>query len=325
MNAFVVRASDQITGGALAALDMGGDDDAMDHNDDDQLNKEILISVSKQGDENFWPASRVYMVPDRWELSNERFGSALVRQAPDCVGAACDKLAMQAFLESLEGVPMRPCALHAAHAFVQSLFHALTHPTPCITVQADGGVKKTILVKGEGWEKPETGDMVRGGHAADAEAGCRQHAGCARVTQRACWATVLCSHRQCRRSLAQWPALLRPHARMPVKSTVGWPYLQCTTWAPWRVTAPSLTPHATVTSPSPSPWGRVSEAHNLLAAGCLQHPPSSGCPLCQAAGGNPAHAVCAALPGLPTPAHSGSGCTLLAHWQQPAHALSHPP
>mmetsp|Transcript_11683 Transcript_11683/g.28662 ORF Transcript_11683/g.28662 Transcript_11683/m.28662 type:complete len:590 (-) Transcript_11683:389-2158(-) len=30
-----------------------------------------------------------------------------------------------------------------------------------INITSDGGVKKTILVKGEGWEKPETGDIVR--------------------------------------------------------------------------------------------------------------------------------------------------------------------
>ncbi len=29
--------------------------------------------------------------------------------------------------------------------------------------QEDGGVIKKILVKGQGWEKPETHDMVAGG------------------------------------------------------------------------------------------------------------------------------------------------------------------
>ncbi len=37
---------------------------------------------------------------------------------------------------------------------------------PCVTVstscQGDGGCKKTIVKKGEGWEMPEAGDEVTG-------------------------------------------------------------------------------------------------------------------------------------------------------------------
>lgn len=32
-------------------------------------------------------------------------------------------------------------------------------------VQEDGGITKTILVKGEGWESPEQGDEVEGRRA----------------------------------------------------------------------------------------------------------------------------------------------------------------
>lgn len=35
-------------------------------------------------------------------------------------------------------------------------------PSGTCAAQADGGVKKTILVTGEGWEKPETHDRVTG-------------------------------------------------------------------------------------------------------------------------------------------------------------------
>jgi hypothetical protein len=35
-------------------------------------------------------------------------------------------------------------------------------------LQGDGGCKKTILRKGQGWETPEVGDEVTGVSAADA-------------------------------------------------------------------------------------------------------------------------------------------------------------